>query len=72
MSVPMRTTRRDALESGGVTRRGFLGAVVAAGTLGTGRPTQAGTRQTEHIASRATTSNTCRRLRSSWFSLEDS
>ena len=58
MSIPMRTTRRDALESGGVTRRGFLGAVVAAGTLGTGRPTQAGTRQTEHIASRATTSNT--------------
>jgi len=58
MSIPTHTTRREAPAGGRVSRRGFLGAVVAAGTLGSGRSAIAGVRVSAQTASRAVTSNT--------------
>jgi len=56
MSTSTRETLRDDIDAG-VTRRGFIGSIVAAGTLGAGRSINAAVRQPAQAAASSGTSN---------------
>jgi hypothetical protein len=56
MSIRRHETLRDGIDAG-VTRRGFIGSIVAAGTLGTGRSINAAVRRPAQAASSGGTSN---------------